>query len=500
MAASSSTTNLAPILEEVYEKLKNEQLYKNKPFFQMLRKKQTFDGSTHEVPLRYSPEPGGSAVFASALANRGPSGFTRFAVTRRKDYAVGSIETELVRAAKSNGAAVVSAVEAVIRGLKNTAERSICKSLYGNSGGARAQVGSGQASNTITLLNTKDIVWFEPGMVLDGSAADGLSGAVTTGGVAAKIISIDRDAGTLTNDTSANWNAATGINGLNGAGNWYLFRQGDFGATMHGLDAWIPATVTSTTFFGVNRTLDSERLAGCRITPTTTGYTYSTVEGAITAILERVYMAGGAPDTVFIHPQRFKRLSDELGAKVERVEMKDAQFSFSGIRVHGQGGQATVVSDPCCPRDTGWALSMDTWTLNTLGAPFSILDDDGKGIWLREGADDAMQARLATFGNLYCDAPAYNGRFSLTGITLCRRGAHSLRCVTRRPTRSFSKGPSPPQAAVPPPIWRAPASPWRTCPRVGGRSRSWVSPTRRSSRSSPGCSSTRRRLTPSTCR
>ena len=499
MPASSTTSNVAEILKDVYEQLRNEQLYTRKPFWDMLRKKKTFVGATHEVPLRYSPEPGGSATFSSALANRGPSGFRRFAVTRKKDYATASIETELVRAAKDNSGAVVSAVEAVVRGMKNTAERSICKGIFGNGGGARAQVTSGMASNTITLLNPKDIVWFEAGMVLDGSAADGTSGAATAGGAAAKIVSINRDTGTLTNDASANWDAATGINSL--LANWYLFRQGDFGATMTGLDAWIPSTVSATAFFGVVRTLDTERLAGCRITPTTTGYTYSTVEGAITAILERVYMAGGAPDTILLHPQRYKRLCDELGAKRQYVDIKtDAGVSFKGILVEGQGGQARVVSDPCCQLDVGWALSMDTWTFNTLGDPFSILDDDGKGIWLRESSDDAMQARIATFGNLYCDAPAYNGRFSLTGISLWPRARRSLRCVTRRPTRSCSRGPSPPTRPTPRRISGAPGSPWRTCPRGAGRSRSWASAGPPSSRLWPASSSTRRRRTPSTCR
>lgn len=497
MPAASTTSNVGEILKEVYEQLRQEQLYTRKPFWDMLRKKKTFVGSTHEVPLRYSPEPGGSANFTSALANRGPSGFKRFAVTRKKDYATASIATELVRAAKSETGAVVSAVEAVVRGMKNTAERSICKGIFGNGGGSRAQVTSGMASNTITLLNPKDIVWFEAGMVLDGSANDGTSGAATVGGAAAKIVSIDRDTGTLTNDASANWNAATGINGL--LTNWHLFRQGDFGQTITGLDAWIPATVAATAFFGVNRQLDTERLAGCRITPTTSGYTYSTIEGAITAMLERVYMAGGAPDTILLHPQRYKRLCDELGAKRQYVDIKtEAGVSFKGILVEGQGGQARVVSDPCCQRDTGWALSMDTWTFNTLGDPFSILDDDGKGIWLREGDDDAMQARLATFGNLYCDAPAYNGRFDLTGIALWPRGAHSLRCVTPRPTRSCSRAPSPPRAPAPPRRSRAPASPWPTSRRGAGRSPSRGSAAPPSSRSSPGCSSTRRRRARST--
>lgn len=490
---SSTVTTLQPILKQVYEKLAQETLYDAKPLYALMPKDTKFVGENIQIPLRYSPEPGGSATFSSALANRGPSGYKRFALTRRKDYAIGSLETELVRAAKGgNTAAVIDAMESTIRGLRNTALRSLCRSLYGAGGGFRAQVTSGMASSTITLLNPKDIVWFEVGMKLDGSANDGLSGAATAGGAAAKIVSINRDSGTLTNDGSANWNAATGINGL--SANWYLFRQGDFGLTMIGLDGWIPSTVSATAFFGVDRTLDSERLAGCRITPATTGYTYSTIEGACLAILERVYMAGGAPDKIFLHPQRYKRLCDELGAKKVYNDVKsEAGISFKGVYIEGQGGPCTVMSDPCCPRDTGWALTMDTWKLRTLGEPFSITDDDGNAPWMREADDDAIQIRLATYGNPSCDAPAYNGRFDLTGIALCHPGKRSRRYARRRPAWRCSLGASrrTGQATRSARATRAQASAsCTTAAPVSGKSPSPARPFATSSRSQPPCSST----------
>lgn len=416
---TSTVDTLAPILKKTYEALSKEPLYTNKPLLALIPKNTAFVGETCEVPLRYSNEPGGSATFARALANKGYSRFQRFSVTRRKDYAIGAISTELLRAAaggsESARSAVIDSTTAVLRGLRNTCERSLARAAYGAGGGWRAQVASGMASSTITLANAEDIVWFEVGMQLDGSATDGLSGAATVGGAASVITAINRTAGTLTNDGSANWNAAAGINGL--LANWYLFRGGDFGATLVGVDGWIPETVTVTPFFGVDRTVDEERLAGSRITPSTTGYTYSTVEGGILALLSRVYRAGGAPDHFFLHPQRFRRLAEELGAKVVYNDAKSpAGISFSAIVVHGQGGPCKVISDPCCPKDVGFALQLDTWKLRTLGEPFSIVDDDGQKPWLREANEDAVQIRLATYGNFTCSAPAFNGRCSFAGI------------------------------------------------------------------------------------
>lgn len=402
--AASAVSNVSEILKTIYTPGDQKTLYENAPLTGLVKKDTGFKGKDRAVTLRYSPEPGGSATFASAQANKNPSKYKQFIVTRRTDYVLSSLTTELYRAAKGGGeAAIVDALQSILFGMKNTAKRSLVTSLYRNGGGARAQVSSGMASNTITLTNADDIVNFEVGMKLDGSANDGTSGAVTTGGAASEIIAIDRDAGTLTN-TGANWNAATGINGL--LANWFLFRQGDFGATLIGLDGWIPSSVTATAFYGVDRTADSERLAGCRLS--TAG---ATVEETILNLLKRVYRAGGSPDHVFLHPEKFNKLVKELGSKRTYTDARssDASVGYRGLVIEGQGGQAKVFSDPNCQVGTIWALTLDTWKLATLGEPMSLLDEDGN-MMLRESTADALELRMATYGALICDAPAYNGR------------------------------------------------------------------------------------------
>lgn len=415
--AATAVDNLAEILVKRYEKLDERQMYKAAPLLAMLAKDNKFDGESMYIPIRYTNEPGGSATFDKALANRGPAGFKRFEITRRRDYVISSIESEMFRAAKSagSGGAVVAVADAVLNGMRNTAKRSLCRSLYGNAGGARGRIASGHGSDTIVLLNKEDIVFFEPGMKLDGATTDGTSGSVIVGGAAAKIVSVDSEAGSITNDASANWNAGTGINGI--AANDYLFRQGDFGLVMQGLGAWIPPIVTSTTFNGVNRTLHKERLGGCRITPSTEGFEYTTIEDACLAILERVWRAGGSPDNIFMHPKRYRRLIKELGSRKTYTDVKtDVGVGFRGVIIEGQGGPCTVISDPNCDRDTLWALTMDTWKLHTLGDLMGIQNDDGNGPWVREGDADALQTRMVTYGNLSCDAPGLNGRADLTGI------------------------------------------------------------------------------------
>lgn len=412
---ASTVQNVSQILMDVWEKSDKNALYKNTPLLGMIPKDREFVGKNIHVPLRYSPEPGGSANFQRAQANKNPSKWGDFVVTRAKDYALGSLSTELYRSAKGGkDGSIVDALIAVKNGLQNTALRSVAISLYRNGGGARAQVASGMASNTLQLVNVDDIVNFEAGMQLDGSATDGTTGAAIVGGTASIIVSIDRDLGTITNDATANWNAATGINGI--AANGYLFRGGDFGATIVGLDGWIPpGSPSATLFFGQNRSLDTERLGGCRVTAATQPTPYTTVEGALLALLKRVYRAGGSPDHVFLHPEDYLTLILELGSKREYCESRASEgidIGYTGVRIQGAGGPAKVFADPNCQKGTAWALTMDTWCFRTLGEPMGILDEDGKTM-LRESGDDALEMRLATYGNTTCDAPAYNGRAAL---------------------------------------------------------------------------------------
>ena len=220
---SSTVTTLQPILKQVYEKLAQETLYDAKPLYALMPKDTKFVGETSrsrcatrrnpEVarPFKRARQPG--TVWIQAVRPHSSQGLRdRFAGDRTGARGQGRQHGNRHRRDGIDHS----------RPAQHRASLALPQPLRRRRR-FRAQVASGMASSTITLSNPKDIVWFEVGMKLDGSAANGLSGAATAGGAAAKIVSIDRDAGTLTNDGSANWNAATGINGL--SANWYLFRR-----------------------------------------------------------------------------------------------------------------------------------------------------------------------------------------------------------------------------------------------------------------------------------
>jgi hypothetical protein len=58
-------------------------------------------------------------------------------------------------------------------------------------------------------------------------------------------------------------------------------------------------------------------------------------------------------------------------------------------------------------------LTENTWHLKSLGAAPQILDLDGQR-WARISDADGIEIRNAFMGNMYCDAPGWNGRTTLT--------------------------------------------------------------------------------------
>lgn len=403
---TATTTTIAAVLKEQWDPNSVRELfYDNCPLYALLKKKDNLGGEGVSKVLRYASHAGGSAVFATAQANKRSNAYAKFQLTRAKDYVVGSIETEAIRAASGKEEALVDIVEAELNGMSAHHRVSVCGALYRNGGGAIGRISSGEGTNTIVLATPDDIVNFDVGMRLDGSTADGTSGAVIAGGTANRIVAIDRDAGSITN-TGANWNAATGINGI--AATNYLFRAGDFGAKLKGLDAWVPSSAPgATAFFGVDRSVDTVRLGGVRVAA------QGSIEETLLKGMAMVFREGGKTSHIFMNYEDFRLLVISLGNK-QTIDVKTDMPSvgFKAVEIVGPGGTAKVMADPFCPRSVAYGLQLDTWCLHHMGAIGSTLDEDGNP-YLRESSADAIEIRMASFFQLGCDAPGFNFRAAL---------------------------------------------------------------------------------------
>jgi hypothetical protein len=183
---------------------------------------------------------------------------------------------------------------------------------------------------------------------------------------------------------------------------------------LSGLAAWIPAVdpTSGDDFWGVHRDVDPTRLAGIRFDASA----FSISEG-ITQALALANREGAAPDLIIVDLQSYATLVNELGAKVQYVQLEhdEVEVAFEAIHFHSAYGKIPVLADRSCQAATAWCLTQDTWKLRTLGKAPHILTYGMEGLeGLRVGNADALEIRIAYYGNVICNAPGWNMRVKLS--------------------------------------------------------------------------------------
>lgn len=405
-AGSTSTSTLAQILKIKYPQKKLAELnFADAALLAMLSRDPNLGGKQTNIAVNYGRSQG-SHDFATAQTNATADDDIAFAITRAKDYHVCTMTAEAILAAKGDQNTIVNGLTRAMDNGKLSFKRSVSFQLYRNGGGARGRVSAGStvASATISLAEPKDAVFFEVNMYLAASATDGTSGTVRTG--KEKLLKISRGATTANlTSTSATW--ATVITAL--AVNDYLFRDGDFGLSAKGLDAWLPTTAPTggDSFFGVDRSADAERLAGLRWAATAGSAEEDTLVDAASYLGEH----SGNPDVCFVHNTRYRNIVKNLGAKVtyDTVKSADGKFGFTALKLLTDRGELKVVPDPNCQKDAFYMLDLKTWKLGSMGEVPHFADDDTNKM-LRQSAADGVEWRLRAFWQEYCDAPGSNLR------------------------------------------------------------------------------------------
>jgi len=398
---SLDLTSFAPALKAYYTKDKVENMvYKNNPFLAMLPKMEKFYGKNLPIPIIYGNPTGRSATFATAQANKNNSLLKDFVLTRNHDYSLASIDNETLEASQNDAGAFMEAATVEIDGAIQSATRSFATAVFRDGSGSIGRINATVTGTSLTLATTVDIVNFEVGMKLQFSTAATVASLVDSG-EAVTVSSIDRSAGSMVVTPSL-----TTIAGL--AVNDFINVQGDLESKVKGLDAWIPASVTSTPFFGVDRTADSTRLGGSRYDGSA-----QPIEEALSDALALIEREGGSPDYCFMNYSNFSNLKKALGSKVQYVDIPGpASVGFKGVMIDGNKNQLKVLADQNCPSAVAYMLQMDVWKCYSLGMAPKILDSDGLKM-LREGTADSVEVRVGYYAQLGCRAPGWNGRVTL---------------------------------------------------------------------------------------
>lgn len=372
---------------------------KDHPTLALLPKYTEMGGRHLPIPVIISNPKGRAKTFATAQSNAAPGGYKEFLLTSYDDFGVVKIARKALKAAEKDTDAFVAAKTAEIDGMMDGLMASCSKSVFGDGGGSCGRRGS-ISGTAVTLKNPDDISFWEPGMKVVASSANGLSGALRAG-TAATIDSVDRSAGKLISST---WGNITGF-----ADNDYLFPEGDWGSggiSMRGFEAWFPATAPTSgdNHFGVDRSIDPDRLAGSRFD----GSTLTTQEALLKFVMRIARTTGGKiPSHIVINHLKEHDLAQSLGAKVVYDSLV-SEFGFDALVLHTSKGKVRVYSDADCLSDRAYGFHTDYAKLYSIGPVPDLFDDDGVRM-LRETSADGVEIRASYYASLGITNPAVGG-------------------------------------------------------------------------------------------
>lgn len=406
--AGMDLTSIDPHLKTLYPKGVQWEILKESPLLAMIQKDTEFTGRNKVIDVIYAGNRARSATYATARANTSSTSAKAFTITRKKNYAYGTIDREAMLAAKKgNTGALIDALATETRSMVSAYKQDMGADVYSDGSGMRARLSSSTtlASTTAVLATASDAVHFEVGDVLNfGPNANGTSlrsGSVTVTGV-------NRDPATSTLTTSANLSTVTSI-----ANTDYIFKAGDAAAKPTGIGGWIPATAPTAgdSFFGVDRSADPMRLAGLRFDASNYNHHEALIRGLNFAKTYQV-----TPKDIFMHPEDFGALELILDSKKAYEDVEAAGIGFSALTVNGPAGKCRIFSDGWAPKGTAFALDLEYWTLNSLGDVPDWVTEDGSKLQRLGSAGDGFEFMLAGYYQFGCEAPGQNLRLILPSV------------------------------------------------------------------------------------
>lgn len=417
--AAMTQSSVSGILKELYDDQKVQWLtYKDNPALAMIKKEEKFPGKYFPVPVIYGLSQGASATFANAYGNQSSPQVAEFLVTRVADFSLASIDGQLLAAAQTDPGAFIDGAELMIDAAFQTAVNRLASAMFRNGAGTIGQIASvvliSGTSYKVTLTNPDDAVQFEVGQTIVAvQNVDGSGSAPVDVGL---ISAVDRNLGTMNvtsaTNIAADWPAA-----------YYLATQGDLPTTSNnnfqpsgssgtnsllklaGFAAWLPITVpVSDSFFGVNRNLDVQRLAGVSFDGTALSLEEALLQGT-----GRIALNGGRVDTGICSYATYTALITSLGSKVQYIDESIGDIGFRGVQVNGANTVMSIFPDRNCPDGLIYCLEMDSWVLRSQNPAPHILKYMDEIEILRVPGVDSAELRVGSYCNMYTNKPGHNG-------------------------------------------------------------------------------------------
>lgn len=367
-----------------------------------IKKSDTFEGDSIVHMVQHGFNQGIGTSMLDAETNMSTDLDARFTVTRKKIYAAGKIEREVILATRSNKGSVVRQLKRSLDSCLFNLERTLNFMVWGDGGGAYAVITS-TATPALTISNLQGMHWLEKDMMVHYSADRGATGTATVlqnggaeGAVATgltnTILSVNRRTGVVTMSAAIDNDVAAGQ---------FIFRKGTKAGMPYGVRAWVPQTdaLAAATFAGQDRSLDTERLGGLRYLDPAATY-------AETIRLACAYASniGGEFSTIYMNPIDVAKLQEsERSDVVHDSKRGELDIGFDVVKFRTPIGTLDLLDDSGCPE--GWAFICDpsVFEFKHLGKVFGFFEEDG--LLQRIAGYDGYGFRGGTYGNLVCHDP-----------------------------------------------------------------------------------------------
>jgi hypothetical protein len=350
------------------------------------------------MSVQYASGGASSASYTVAntnMSSAGP-GVAKFEIIPRRFFTKGYITGETIDRCTGLGG-VVDAMKFVVEDTVRRHMRKLC--VYSNG------TGSGALAVTTAVHDSADYVDIAPAYARRFEKGDKIvfAAAETSGGLRSatslEITGIDRSAGRLylSGHPSATIGAQVGD---------YVFNEGDRNAVPVGQFAWVPGTAPdSTSFYGVDRTADLDRLAGMRMSAATLTYRQALLRAA------RIAAANGAKiDRARLSIEDYQGLCEESDdLKTISIDGANTTIGFKGVEVAGgPTGSFTVLPDESLPQGDGMVEDSSAWATLTADGSLARVNKKVDGLLFRHVAgSDAYEMEVVSQLVTVCERPGH---------------------------------------------------------------------------------------------
>lgn len=407
--SGSYTAALTPFFKTRYPQRKVERIVFDQPFLSQVSRSDELEGVGTVIPLEVDIPQGVSVDLRTAIDNATPSVGKAWTITPATYYGGMRIDARTMFGSRSEQGAFFKVKERDYEGILKQLGMSFEKYMWSAGTASLGTTASDPGTaTTFTLASPEDAINFHENMKIRFYAdSSGVPGTERAGGTRT-VTGVNYTSGVIT--VSAALDAALGSGD-------HVVRDGDVNAVAKGVPAWIPsADPSATSFFGVDRSLHPQKLAGWR-----QAWLGSIEETALKldSLMRRVSQKARV---LWLSYSNWNRLSHELGARAYRPDNGEgAKFGRPSMFMLAPGGAVEIKAAPFVQEDAGFLLDMDTWKLMTLGKAPHVVEDDGLtwrviGVASRDGslAEDGVEMRLRAWMQLVCLNPFSNGRIAIS--------------------------------------------------------------------------------------